>query len=273
MFPPSYGMPSCSSAPCSKSFYFSVVAVRILDLLGGKFVGFRNYRELFDPVMGTGFGPALASTVIWTVLQFAAIFPLALLTAACLTTVTRGRVAYQIVLFLPFVTPVVVVGQIMTQFFAPQVGLASTTLHAVNLPWRWLGDPAFAGALGTYIGAWRWLGFYTILLTAGMLNIPREVREAARMDGAHGIGLFRRITLPLIGHIVVLVLLLLLINSIQESTLGITGATMVTTAIANLAFGQDLLIGPGAAGGSLVCIITLAAGLVILKWLRPTWSY
>lgn len=259
--------------PLLEAFYFSVIAVRILNLLGGKFIGLSNYGELFDAAISSGFGLAMANTVLWTILQFATVFPLALLTATCLTTVTRGRTVYQIVLFLPFVTPVVVVSQIMGQFFAPRGGLASAVLQAVDVPWRWLADPAFAGAMGAYIGAWHWLGFYTVLLTAGLLNIPQEVRDAASVDGAYGARLFRHITLPLIGHILVVVLLLLLINAVQESTLGIAGAEMVTTAITNLAFGQDLLIGPGAAGGALVCVGTLVVGLLIIKLLRPTWSY
>jgi ABC-type sugar transport system permease subunit len=260
--------------PVLESFYFSVIFVRILDLFGGHFVGLRNYSELlFDPALWT-FVPPLLYTVLWVALQAAFVVPLALLTAACLTTITRGRTAYQIVLFLPFITPVVVASQIMAQFFTPQAGLAGAVLRAVGLSAHWLGDPAVAGTLGTYTGVWRWLGFYTVLLTAGMLNIPREVTDAARVDGAQGWALFRRITLPLNGHIMMLVLLLLLINSVQESTLGIANAPMVTAAIANIAFNAAMVqIGMGSAGGVIVCVATLAVSLLIIKLFRPTWSY
>jgi ABC-type sugar transport system permease subunit len=260
--------------PVLESFYFSVIFVRILDLLGGHVVGLRNYSELLFDSDLWNFVPPLLTTALWTALQVAVVVPLALLTAACLTTVARGRTVYQVVLLLPFVTPIVVVSQLLAVFFAPRGGLLSTALLAVDLPARWLGDPAVAGAVGVYAGAWRWLGFYTVLLAAGMLNIPHEVSDAARVDGARGWSLFRQITLPLTGHIMVLVLLLLVINSVQESSLGIAGSPMVTAALYDIAFNSDMIqIGLGSAGGVLVGLGTLAVSVLIIKLLRPTWSY
>lgn len=266
--------------PVLESFYFSFVYVRILDLLGGRFTGLGNYAQLFDPELNPNFGPAALNTVIWTALQFAIVVPLALLLATCLTTITRGRAFFQVVFFLPVITPLVVIGLIMERFFDPQVGLANEALHTIGVaPSQWLHDPIIALPLGASIGAWRWLGLYTVLLTAGMLNIPRDVRDAARVDGAESWTLFRRITLPLLGHIMVLVLILLLVNSAQEYTLPsmlstqTTNLGMINGALEEIAFGLNLQIGVGAAGGAIECVITLVISLLILRIFRPKWSY
>jgi multiple sugar transport system permease protein/raffinose/stachyose/melibiose transport system permease protein len=177
-----------------------------------------------------------------------------------------------VVLFLPFITPAVVVGQIMGQFFAPGGGLASTLLRGAGLPWRWVGDPAFAGVLGVFTGAWHWVGFYTVVLVAGLLNIPREVSDAARVDGARGWGLFRRITLPLTGQIMVLVLLLLVLNAVQEPG-GIAGQPLVTSTLKDIVFGGLVTFGAGAAGGVIVAVATLAVSVAIIALFRPRWSY
>jgi len=168
----------------------------------------------------------------------------------------------------------------MERFFDPQVGLANEALQAVGVaPSQWLHDPIVALPLGASIGAWRWLGLYIVLLTAGMLNIPRDVRDAARVDGAESWTLFRRITLPLLGHIMVLVLILLLVNSVQEYTLPnmlstqTTDLEMINGALEGIAFGSRLQIGVGAAGGALECVVTLVISLLILRIFWPKWSY
>lgn len=266
--------------PVLESFYFSFVYVRILNLLGGHFTGLGNYSQLFDAELNPDFGPAALNTVVWTALQFAIVVPLALLLATCLTTITRGCTFFQVVFFLPVITPLVVIGLIMERFFDPQVGLANQALQAVGAtPSQWLHDPIVALPLGASIGAWRWLGLYTVLLTAGMLNIPRDVRDAARVDGARGWTLFQWITLPLLGHIMVLVLILLLVNSMQEYTLPNMLSTptvnleMINGALEGIAFGIRLQIGVGAAGGAIECVVTLVISLLILRLFRPTWSY
>jgi ABC-type sugar transport system permease subunit len=266
--------------PVIESFYFSFVYVRILDLLGGRFIGLGNYTQLLDAELNPNFGPAALNTVIWTAVQFVIVVPLALLLATCLTTITRGRTFFQVVFFLPVITPLVVIGLIMERFFDPQVGLANEALQTVGVaPSQWLHDPIIALPLAASIGAWRWLGLYTVLLTAGMLNIPRDVRDAARVDGAESWTLFRRITLPLLGHIMVLVLILLLVNSVQEYTLPnmlstqTTDLEMINGALEGIAFGSRLQIGVGAAGGALECVVTLVISLLILRIFRPKWSY
>ena len=153
--------------------------------------GLSNYTQLFDPVLNPTVAPALIHTVIWTLLEYVYVLPLSLLLASCLVKITHGRTLFQIVLFLPVITPLVVVGLLMGHLFDPRIGLLNQVLHAVGLPGsQWLHDPILALPLAAGISAWRWLGLYTILFTAAMVNIPRDVGDAARVDGAGGWILF-----------------------------------------------------------------------------------
>ena len=230
-------------------------------------MGLSNYSQLFDPVLNPSVTPALIHTVIWTLLEYIYIVPLSLLLASCLVKINHGRTLFQIVLFLPVITPLVVVGLLMGHLFDPRIGLLNQALHAVGLPGSpWLHDPTLALPLAAGISAWRWLGLYTILFTAAMVNVPRDVGDAARVDGAGGWTLFRRITLPLLGHVLVLVLILLLVNSVQEYTLpGLLDATsgftpdplvMMNQVLYNIGI-NDLQLGVGSATATLECAITL----------------
>ena len=270
--------------PVLESFLFSVVFVRLLDLGHSRFVGMSNYTQLLDPVLNPTVAPALLHTALWTALEYVYVLPLSLLLATCLAQITRGRTLFQIVLFLPVITPLVVVGLLMGHLFDPRVGLLNQVLHAMGLPGsQWLHDPILALPLAAGISAWRWLGLYTILFMAAMLNIPRDVGDAARVDGAGGWTLFWRMTLPLVGHVLVLVLILLLVNSVQEYTLpnlldatnGFTPDPLVlmNQVIYNIAYGGDLQLGVGSAAAAIECIITLGGSLAILAIFRPRWSY
>jgi ABC-type sugar transport system permease subunit len=269
--------------PVLESFFFSLVFVRLLHLFDSHYVGLSNYDQLFDPLLNPNVAPALAHTVIWTVLEYVYVLPLSLLLATCLVKITRGRTLFQIVLFLPVITPLVVVGLLMGHLFDPRVGLVNQALHMVGLPGLgWLHDPVMALPLAAGISAWRWLGLYTILLTAAMLNVPRDVGDAARVDGAGDWVLFRRITLPLLGHILVLVLILLLVTSVQEFTLpGLLDATsgynpdplvLMNQVLYSIGI-YDLQLGVGSATAVLECVVTLVLSLTILAVFRPRWSY
>jgi raffinose/stachyose/melibiose transport system permease protein len=269
--------------PVLESFLFSAVFVRLLDIVHSRYVGLSNYDQLFDPILNPNVAPALTHTVIWTLLEYVYVLPLSLLLATCLVNIARGRVLFQVVLFLPVITPLVTVGLLMGRLFDPRTGLVNQALQAVGLPGsQWLHDPNMALPLAAGISAWRWLGLYTILFTAAMLTIPREVSDAARVDGAGAWTLFRRITLPLLGHVLTLVLILLLVNSVQEYTLpALLDATtgyypdpllMINQVLVNIGLG-DLELGVGSAMAVLECAATLAGSLLILSIFRPRWSY
>ncbi|HCA88051.1 MAG TPA: sugar ABC transporter permease [Streptomyces sp.] len=158
--------------------------------------GLDNYRDLLgDPVLRQSFGQALVLLLFYAVLPV--LFGL-LLAAALSRFRVRGMTFFRTVLFLPQVLAMVVVAVAWRSILAPD-GLLNDTLRAVGLDAltrSWLGDYTWAlpavGAIGTWVGT----GLCLVLFLAGAQRIPRELYEAARMDGAGAIREFFAVTLP-----------------------------------------------------------------------------
>lgn len=108
-----------------------------------------------------------------------------MLLSLAMAKVGRGRRLYQIAIFVPVVTPLVAIGLMMNKVFDPAAGPANGLLRALGLPTSaWFHDPTLALPLAAAISAWRWMGLYVLILTAGILNIPRDIDETARGRGA-----------------------------------------------------------------------------------------
>ena len=290
--------------PVLEAFWFALYHVELSnlsswsDLIGtSQFVGLLHFQHLFDPILNPQFWPGTARSLIWTLLQFVYVLPLGLLLSISLARIGRGRTFYQIAILVPFVTPTVAAALMMGKLFDPATGGINAALSALGLPTsQWLHDPILALPIAAAIGAWRWLGFYVIIMTAGILNIPKDIGEAAEVDGANAWQRFWYLTLPLLGHVLALVSVLLLVNSMQEFTLPYTltgGAQQFvmgafhpidygpsnSLVLLNLALykqtfgGAFVAFGPASAGAVLELGFVLVGSLLLLKIFRPKWSY
>lgn len=158
--------------------------------------GLGNYRELFtDPSIRAPFGHALVLLVFYAALPVA----VGLLLAAALTRFrVRGMTFFRTVLFLPQVLAMVVVGVTWRSILAPD-GLVNDVLRTVglgSLARPWLGDYTWALPAVGVIGTWVETGLCLVLFLAGVQRIPRELYEAARIDGAGAVREFLAVTLP-----------------------------------------------------------------------------
>ncbi|MEU5027672.1 carbohydrate ABC transporter permease [Streptomyces milbemycinicus] len=158
--------------------------------------GFDNYRDLFtDPALRAPFAHALLLLVFYSALPVA----IGLLLAALMSRArVRGMTFFRTVLFLPQVLALIVVGVAWRSILAPD-GLLNDTLHAVglgSLARPWLGDYDWALPAVGIVGTWVGTGLCMVLFLAGAQRIPRELYEAARMDGAGPVREFFSITLP-----------------------------------------------------------------------------
>lgn len=158
--------------------------------------GFDNYRDLFtDPSLRAPFGHALVLLIFYSALPVV----IGLLLAAALSRArVRGMTFFRTVLFLPQVLALVVVGVAWRSVLAPD-GLLNDTLRAVgldSLAHPWLGDYSWALPAVGVVGTWVGTGLCMVLFLAGVQRIPRELYEAARMDGAGAVREFWSITLP-----------------------------------------------------------------------------
>lgn len=167
------------------------------DGLGGStWAGLSNYRDVFtEPQLRGAFVHALVLVVFYAVIPVL----LGLLLAATMSrSVLRGLGFFRVVLFLPQVIPMVVVAIAWRQIYEPE-GPLNDLLRAVGLGGLarpWLGDFTWALPSVGIVGTWVGTGLCLVLFLAGMSRIPRELYEAARLDGAGFFREFRAITLP-----------------------------------------------------------------------------
>jgi len=160
------------------------------------FVGLHNYAEVVtDERLRAAFGHALVLVVFFALLPTA----IGLAIAAVLNRAkVRGLPFFRMVVFLPQVVAMVVVGVAWRHIYAPD-GPFNDVLAALGLGGlarAWLGDPVFALPAVGIVGTWVQTGLVTVLLLAGMSRVPRELYEAARLDGAGAVREFFAITLP-----------------------------------------------------------------------------
>ena len=264
--------------PIIQTIQIASLDYQLLNPARSEFVALDNFVEL---VANPRFGIAVVNTVIWSLLAFVVIIPISLLLAQCLVLVKRGRNVYQAFIFLPVVVSLVAVALLFRILMDPEVGFFNKLLTSVGLPsLRWLSssDTALPVLLG--IASWKSIGVYVVILTAGMLNIPTEIYDAARVDGANGLQLFRRITLPLLGHTLALVTVLLTIGSLQEFTLPTVvtqGGPGESTFLYNMLIYQEAFVnvrfGTASAAALLQFGVILVMSLFWLRLLRPRWSY
>ncbi len=173
-------------------------------IAGFQFVGTHNYGAIFADKL---FWQSLLFTVKYAIVVTIGQVGIGLL-LALLYVFYLGKASgiIRTLVFFPVVLPTVAVAQLFSKIFeiVPQYGLVNALLHLAHLdawiqPWLGQGNSAFWVIV--IMDIWRSMGFYAVLLFAGLLDIPSDLIEAARVDGAAGLRLIRHIVLPLLTPI------------------------------------------------------------------------
>jgi raffinose/stachyose/melibiose transport system permease protein len=187
------------------------------DGLGSStWVGLANYGAVFtDPELRGAFVHALVLIVFYAVVPVA----LGLMLAATMmrTSRMRGLGVFRVLIFLPQVVPMVVVAIAWRQIYEP-AGPLNSVLRAVGLDGLarpWLGDYTWALPAVGLVGTWVGTGLCFVLFLAGMAKIPRELYEAARLDGARARHEFSAITLPAVRGELAVALTLTIIAALK----------------------------------------------------------
>ncbi len=181
----------------------------------GTWVGLGNYATvLTDPGLRGAFWHALVFVVFFAVLPLG----VGLVLASILRRAqVRGLGFFRTVVFLPQVVAMVVIAVAWRRVYAPDGGL-NTVLSAVGLDGLtrgWLGDYTFALPAVGLVGTWFETGLVTVLLLAGMSRIPRDLYEAARLDGAGPVREFAAVTLPSVRGEIAVALTLTVIAALK----------------------------------------------------------
>jgi len=180
------------------------------------YIGLANYRSIFfeDEISRL----ALKNNILWTIGTLLIPSVIGLLLAVALNQRLAGRTFFRTIFYGPGILPLVASGMIWAWLYNPQFGVINEVLKEIglgHLARGWLST--FETALpATFVTAiWGGIGFPMILYLAALQGIPAEQYEAARIDGANGLHLFRYITLPWLREAHVIVLSLAVINSFK----------------------------------------------------------
>jgi ABC-type sugar transport system permease subunit len=178
------------------------------------FVGLANFERLL--LRDDLWWQSVRQTVYYTVVSVPAGMALGLLLAVLLNTAMPGRNLLRGAIFAPYVTPVVATIVIWTWIFNPDYGLLNSGLAALHLPqpgWTRSSDWIMPAII--IYGVWQHTGLNLVIYLAGLTNIPAELQEAARVDGAGPWSVFWRITWPLLSPTTYFLLFINLIGSFK----------------------------------------------------------
>ena len=193
--------------PVICSFGLSFVQWDLLNPI--KFVGFENYREIFHDGL---FYKILGNTIVFALSTsfLGVIIPLIL--ASILNTKIRGSEFFKGAYFLPFITPMVVVGVVWAWIFDPNIGLLNQMLH---LHLNWLYDSKLAMPALIVVSVWKLIGYNMIIFLSSLSAISQSLFEAAKIDGANSFQIFKNVTIPMLSPTIFFVVIITAISSFQ----------------------------------------------------------
>ena len=177
------------------------------------FAGLDNYRAMFDDAI---FWKAIINNVWFTLGTVPTAIALALLMALWVNRNIRGRGFLRLAYFTPTVLPMIAVANIWLFFYTPDYGLLDQLRSLAGLPgWNWLGDPRTVMGCLIVMVVWKEAGFFMIFYLAALQQLPPDLSEAAAVEGASRLYIFRRVTLPLLMPTTLFIAINAVINSFK----------------------------------------------------------
>jgi len=239
-----------------------------------RFVGWSNFADAFgDP----DFRRAIINNLIFIGFSVFVQIPLIVLFALLIASVKRLRGFYKTTVFVPSIVSTSVIGILWGFIYEPEVGPLNRLLALFGAgPIYWLAEPKWALPAVLITNAWQWMGFYIVLVLAAILAIPREIHEAAVVDGASGWQRALNITVPLILPIISVVVMLSIAGGMRVVDIvlvmtkgGPVGATEVMASyMVNEAMGVD----PNYGFGTAIALIIFAFALVLTSIYQFTFG-
>ncbi len=180
------------------------------DLLNPiQFAGLNNYKEILSDAL---FYKILWNTVVFALSTsvFGVIIPLIL--ACILNSKIRGAEFYKTAYFLPFITPMIVIGVVWEWIFDPNIGFLNHILH-VHI--NWLYDTHYAMTALITVSVWKLIGYNMLIFLTGLSGISQSLYEAAKIDGANHFQTFKNVTVPMLSPTIFFVVIITAISSFQ----------------------------------------------------------
>ena len=256
--------------PILSGFWLSVQKASLLSPTR-EFAGLENYRAILDD-------PRLKQAAINTVYYTLLFVPISIVGGLAIAIALNRRIRlgrfYRLAVFIPVVTSTIATGIMFLWLLDKNYGLANWALGKIGLgPFGFFESPSQAMPSLVAMTVWGWLGFDTIIYLAALQGVPRELTEAAAIDGARRWGTFRHVTWPLLGPATLLLVVWSTLSAIQlfDEVFFVTkGGPLGRTSVVvfyvyRLAFEQGLAIplaGYAAAIAYVLFLVILALTLV-----------
>jgi len=262
--------------PILKAFQMSFYEWGIMPGEINEFVGMANYvRAYSDPIVRL----SLRNTILYTIVTVPGQMILALFIALLLNNITKGKIFFRAVYYIPVITSWVIVSLLFQYLFQSPKGIINymlvNVLHVIQepVPWLQVASTAFIPVLA--LGIWKGIGWTMVIFLAALQTIPPELYEVAEIDGANAWHKLIKITLPLIRPTLVFTLVMLMIGGFNVflSVILITngGPLRKTEVILSYMYHQafDYLdFGYGAALSFILALIIITISFLQIRFLR-----
>ncbi|WEG09453.1 sugar ABC transporter permease [Microbacterium horticulturae] len=198
--------------PVIALFYISFTNWNVFGV--AHWIGLDNFRRLLGDAT---FKTAFVNTLYYAVMHIPLTLVVSLGIALLLNTKLRGVAFFRTAAFFPYITSIVAIAMVWNLMFSPDYGPINQILRFIGIahPPGWLTSPQWAMPAVVVISTWRDMGYYMILFLAGLQTVPRELYEAARMDGANAWQRFVNVTIPCLRPTTFFVTVMLTINSFK----------------------------------------------------------
>ncbi|MDX3850147.1 sugar ABC transporter permease [Streptomyces sp. AK02-01A] len=236
------------------------------------FNGFDNWRGVFDNPLFTS---SLWHTLVFTLGSLLGQFVLGLALAVFFSRTFRLSGLARAVLLLPWLVPMVVSAVVWRKLLDQDTGVLNTllmNLHLTSSPVPWLSSPSAALFSAVLVNIWVGIPFNMVILYGGLQEIPRDLYEAASLDGAGPWRTFRSVTLPLLRPVITVVLVLGFMSTVKilDLILALTGGgpadstQTLGTVTYQLSF-QQLDFGQGAVVGNILILVSAVFAVFYLR--------
>lgn len=173
------------------------------------FAGLNNYKEIFTEPL---FFKILINTFVFAISTSVLGVIIPLILACILNSKIRGSEFFKTAYFLPFITPMIVIGIVWQWIFDPNIGLLANVL---NLHINWLYDTNYAMPALIIVTVWKLIGYNMIIFLSSLSGISNSMFEAAKIDGANSFQTFINVTVPLMAPSIFFVVIITAISSFQ----------------------------------------------------------
>ena len=258
--------------PIAVSIALSFMQADTSDFRFGDWVGLENYQTLFsDPV----FASAVRTSVYWMVVEVAAVVTVALSFALLLNHPMGRWGVFRVILLVPWALAPVANAVLWKWIYNSSYGIlnfAGVSIGVLPYPVVWLGDPATALNALLLAEIWKEIPFITLLLLAGLQNVPRILYRASKLDGAGLWQTFRFITLPQLRTTILICIVLQSIWALKSFDLVYVltrgGPANATTMLNFLAYRVSFQFGDLGLGAAVADILFLLMFLLALAYVR-----